>query len=57
VDRAARTSGAQGFDISKTLNEAFERGERGSSALIHIDLPIQQYQALNPQPSTLNPKP
>jgi len=33
-----------GFDIGKTLGSAVKRGEQGSSSLIHIDLPIRQYQ-------------
>lgn len=33
-----------GFDIAKALDTSYQRGEEGSSALIHIDLPIQQYQ-------------
>ena len=44
VKRAARNSEPLGFDISQTLDSAFQRGEQGSSSLIHIDLPIQQYQ-------------
>jgi len=46
---AATRSAAQnpqplGFDIAKTLDASFRRGEMGSESLIHIDLPIEQYQ-------------
>eukprot|EP00802_Teleaulax_amphioxeia_P016077 Tamp_16185.p1 GENE.Tamp_16185~~Tamp_16185.p1 ORF type:complete len:309 (+),score=67.75 Tamp_16185:73-927(+) len=44
VKRAARNAEPMGFDISRTLDSAFRRGEQGSTSLIHIDLPIQQYQ-------------
>ena len=47
---AAATSGRSGgekaerlgFDIARTLDTSYRRGEQGSEALIHIDLPIQQ---------------
>lgn len=42
--RAAGNPEPLGFDIEKTLDTSFRRGETGSASLIHIDLPIEQYQ-------------
>ena len=42
--RALHNSEPLGFDISKTLDSSFQRGAKGSSSLIHIDLPIEQFQ-------------
>jgi len=41
---AAQNPQPLGFDIAKTLDASFRRGETGSESLIHIDLPIEQYQ-------------